>query len=180
MIKFQPFPILETTHLRLIELSYEHINDLYLMRNDNSMHEFTDTKPDDSIEETRIYIQKMIKGAVDNKWIIWAIEHKGTKKIIGTICIWNIMNNSAELGYGITPDYQAQGLMQETLIRIVEYGLTNLGFYYLDAYTEVSNIRSIKLLEKCGFKYYKKTIDIGHLHNRDYHMMCYRIQRDYI
>jgi len=178
MIQSQPFPTLETSHLRLIELSYEHLDDLFLMRHNIKMHEYTDTKPDETIEETRNYIQRMIMGVEENKWIIWAIEHKLAKKVIGTISIWNIIDNCAELGYGIIPDYQGYGYMKEALLVVVKFGLNNLGLLYLDAYTEVNNSRSIMLLRKNGFKYITNTIDKGYINNRDYHMMCYRIQSE--
>jgi len=39
------------------------------------------------------------------------MEHKQSKKIIGSISIWNtnMEQNNGELGYGIIPDYQALG-----------------------------------------------------------------------
>ena len=45
----------------------------------------------------------MNDGVEHDKWIIWAIEHKNSKKVIGSICIWNIneVGDSGELGYGI-------------------------------------------------------------------------------
>lgn len=173
---FQPFPVLETKHLNLIELSDEHTDDFFIMRNDIRMHEFTDTKPDVSIDDTHRYIDKMIHGVNQNKWLIWAIEHKNVKKIIGTISIWNINDNCAELGYGIHPDYQGYGYMQEALLEVVHFGLNNLGLKALDAYTEVSNLRSKSLLEKCKFEYMNEVIDKGYNNNRDYKMMGYRIQ----
>ncbi|WP_225986140.1 GNAT family N-acetyltransferase [Psychrobacillus glaciei] len=52
------------------------------------------------------------------KWVIWAIEHKQSKKVTGTINIWNLNKEekSGELGYGIIPAYQGQGLMFKTLL----------------------------------------------------------------
>jgi len=171
---FQPFPVLETNHLRFIELSYEHIDDLFLMRNDTSMHEFTDTLPDLTLDDTRLYIDKMINGVNQSKWIIWAIEHKVSKKIIGTISVWNIVDNCAELGYGIIPNHQGYGYMQEALLVVLKYSFNNLGLTSLDAYTEVTNLRSKNLLEKCKFEYMNEVMDKGYNNNRDYKMMCYR------
>ena len=63
----------------------------------------------------------MNKGIDDNKWIIWAIEHNQSHKVLGTISIWNINEEqrSGELGYGIIPDYQGQGLMKESLLDVI-------------------------------------------------------------
>ena len=51
-------------------------NDLFEMRNDPRMSEYIDTKLDETTDETKAYIDKMNKGIDNNKWIIWAIEHK--------------------------------------------------------------------------------------------------------
>lgn len=122
MLKFQPFPILDTTHLKLIELTHQHIHDLFNVRSDARMHEYTDTLPDKTLMETQIYIEKMLKGIADTKWIIWAIEHKEIKMVIGTISIRNFQNNIAELGFGIMPGYQGKGLMKEALLAVLNYG----------------------------------------------------------
>ena len=44
--------------------------------------------------------------------------------MIGTICIWNINKDeeSGEVGYGIIPDYQGQGLMKESLVNVIKNG----------------------------------------------------------
>lgn len=173
---FKPFPIIVTKQLRLIELTHAHIEELFFMRSDKRMHEYTDTLPDETLIETQDYIEKMIKGMTDNKWIIWAIEHKLSKRIIGTISIWNILDNCAELGYGIIPDYQGYGYMKEDLKEVVQYGLNDLGLSYLDAYTEISNLKSKYLLERLKFEYINEVIDKGYRNNRNYQMLCYRIK----
>ncbi len=87
--------------------------------------------------------------ADDNKWIIWAIEHRQTKKVIGTISIWNtnIEQGISELGYGIITDYQGKGLMKEVLLSVIKYGFEVMNLKALEAYTEENNHSSIKLLE---------------------------------
>lgn len=103
----------------------------------------------------------MLKGIADTKWIIWAIEHKEIKMVIGTISIWNFQNNIAELGFGIMPGYQGKGLMKEALLAVLNYGLKNFELSELDAYTQVSNLRSIELLRSCRFAYIREVVDKG-------------------
>jgi ribosomal-protein-alanine N-acetyltransferase len=178
MIDFKLFPKIETKSLILRKMSYNDINDLFEMRNDPQMNEYTDTKPDVTIDETRIYVDKMNKGVDDNKWIIWAIEHKQSNKVIGSISIWNINKEqeSGELGYGITPDYQGKGLMKEALFSVVEYGFDVMNLKALEAYTEEQNLNSIKLLESCRFSEFDRADDVGCFSNRVYHMIGYKIK----
>lgn len=178
MINFTPFPSIETKNLMLRRMCHNDINDLFEMRKDPRMSEYTDTKLEEHINETMAYIEKMNKGVDDNKWIIWAIEHKQTKKVIGSISIWNINieQKSGELGYGIIPDYQGQGLMKESLLSAVQYGFNVMNLTKLDAYTEENNINSIKLLKKCNFILVNRVDDEGYFNKRVYHMMVYRLE----
>lgn len=178
MIRFAPFPNLETENLILRKMDQNDVGDIFEMRKDTRMHEYTDTKVDENIDETKAYIDKMNKGVDDDKWIIWAIEHKQTNKVIGTISIWNFDSEqkSGELGYGIIPDYQGKGLMKEALLSVVKYGFDKMNLYVLDAYTEEKNLSSIKLLEKCDFTEIKRVDDEGYFSNRVYHMVVYRLE----
>lgn len=178
MIKFTSFPSIETKNLLLRRMDYNDVLDLFEMRKDMRMHEYTDTKADNNIDETKAYIDKMNKGADDNKWIIWVIEHKRLGRVIGSIFIWNLNNeqSSGELGYGIAPNYQGKGLMKEALLSVIEYGLKVMNLKALEAYTEENNIKSIKLLEKCNFTLANRVDDEGYFNNRVYHMLVYRLE----
>lgn len=178
MIAANPFPVIETKNLLLRKLAPEDKHDIFQMRKNPKMHEYTDTKPDANIEETEAYIEKMLKGIAENKWIIWAIEHKRSKKAIGTISIWNIDREkaTAELGYGIIPDFQGKGLMKEALSAVVNYGFEAMKLKALEAYTEENNLRSSKLLESCKFKITDKVEDQGYCKDRIYHMLVYRLE----
>lgn len=175
MIQFNPFPVLETANLLLRQMTFQDTEDLYDMRKDPRMHEHTDTKPDLTLDDTRNYIEKMNKGVSENKWIIWAIEHKATGKVIGSISIWNLNpeEGRAELGYGICPDYQGKGFMKEALLEAVTYGFEVMALKTLEAYTEIDNISSVKLLESCQFNETGRIDDEGFLNNRVYHMAVF-------
>ncbi|MBS3937126.1 MAG: GNAT family N-acetyltransferase [Peptococcaceae bacterium] len=125
MSDFTAFPALETSRLLLRRMSHDDVEDLFAMRQDARMHKHTDTKPDETAAETFAYIDKMNRGVDGNRWLIWAIEHRQSHKVVGTICVWNIdrENNSGELGYGIVPDYQEQGLANNRVYRLIVYGL---------------------------------------------------------
>ena len=178
MTIFNPFPIIETKYLCLRKMTPEDTDDFFQMRNDLRMIEFTDSKLDESFEETSSYIEKMNKGVEEGKWIIWAIEHKPSKKVIGSISIWNMdpEQKSAELGYGLIPDYQNKGLMKEALASVVEYGFEVMKLNALDAYTEEKNIRSIKLLESCKFVEINRVNDDGYYSERVYCMIVYQMK----
>ncbi|MFL0268065.1 GNAT family N-acetyltransferase [Candidatus Clostridium radicumherbarum] len=177
MIINNPLPVIETKNLILRKMDYDDIYDIFQMRKDPRMNEFTDTKLDEIPEETRSYIEKMNKGVDENKWVIWAIEHKQSKKVIGSISIWNINleQKSAELGYGIIPEYQGRGFMKEALLSAADYGFNVMNLETLEAYTEENNIKSIKLLKGCKFEEVDRVDDEGYYNDRIYHMVVYRL-----
>ncbi|MGB2992392.1 MAG: GNAT family N-acetyltransferase [Paenisporosarcina sp.] len=176
-MNFTPFPIIETKHLLLRRITRGDTNDMFEMRRDPRMYEFLDTKVDENAEETKSYINKMNQGIDENKWIIWAIEHKQSCKVIGTICIWNInkKESSGELGYGIIPDYQGKGLMKESLVSVIEYGFKLMGLKVMEAYTEEHNEKSIKLLESCEFVEVSRIDEEGDLNNQVFRMVIFRL-----
>lgn len=178
MISFTPFPVIETKNLILRKMDHKDVNDLFEMRRDPRMNEYIDVKLDNNKDETNDYIDKMNKGVDDNKWIIWAVEYKHSNKVIGSISIWNIdmEQMSGELGYGIIPDYQGQGLMKEALLSVVKYGFKMINLKVLDAYTEENNLKSIKLLKKCDFIEVNRVDDDGYFSDRVYHMIVYRVE----
>jgi len=179
MVVFNPFPILETKNLCLRKMIAEDAEDVFQMRTDPRMIEFTDSKLDDSLEETNSYIAKMNRGVDEGRWIIWAIEHKQSKKVIGSISIWNMdtEQKSAELGYGIIPKYQNRGLMKEALLRVANYSFDVMNLKALDAYTEDKNINSIKLLESNNFIEVNRVDDEGYYSDRIYHMIVFRLEK---
>ncbi len=176
IIDFNPFPKLETKRLLLRKLNEDDMYDVFNMRKDPSMHEYTDTKPDENLDDTIEYIRKMSQGIDENKWILWGLEDKKTGKIIGTISIWNIYpeEEKAELGFGIVPEFRGRGLMTEALREVVDYSFRDINFKKLEAFTEESNIKSISLLERCGFVEDRRVIDQSPFDGREYKMVVYK------
>lgn len=155
------------------------IDDLFEMRKNPKMNEFTDTRLDETKYETKGYIDKMNKGIDDDKWIIWAIEYIQAEKVIGSISIWNFSKEqkSGELGYGIIPDYQGKGLMREALSSVIRFGFEVIGLEFLEAYTEENNVKSINLLKGCNFLEVGRVDEEGQFNDRIYNMIIYRLKK---
>ncbi len=178
MYSFNPFPAMETEHLRLRRIAPKDLEDLFEMRTEPGFIEFTDRLLDKSREETKSYMEKMHQGVSDGEFIIWAMEHKETEKVIGTISIWNIRWEimTAELGYGMRFSYQKRGYMQEALKKIMDYAFLKMNLQVIEAYTEEKNISSRKLLERLNFKETGMEDDQGIYSERVYHMVVYKME----
>lgn len=178
MVSFNPFTVLETDNLILRRMERRDLPDLFFMRSDPRMVEFTDSVPDVRIDDTEAYLEKMDKGIDEDRWIIWAIEHQDSKKVIGSICIWNIdpVRACGEVGYGIIPDYQGKGYLQEALSSVVQYAFQMTGLKAVEAFTEASHLKSRRLLAKAGFVETGTVDDPGFYSSRVYHMVVYRLE----
>ena len=176
-MKWDQLKTIETNRLVLRKMSENDALDLFLLRSHPSSSEYTDSLPDKSIEDTRIYINKMNIGVDSNRWRIWAIQEKSINKVIGSISIWNINEeeNKGEFGFGIHPDYWNQGYMTEALLATVDYGFSDMKLSTIEAYTEETNKRSRNLLERCGFNNQKTIQEKGFLKPQVFNMVIYVI-----
>lgn len=177
-MRFNPFPVLETEHLILRNMTAGDRDDFFAMRSDERMHAYTDTKPDSDAAQTEAYLEKMIQGVNEGRWIIWAIEHRASRRAIGSVGIWNFDEDrsSAELSYGIAPDEQGKGYMKEALTRVIAFATDDLRMRLLEAYTESENTPSRKLLEHLHFAEEGQVDDLSADGTRVYHMIVYQLE----
>lgn len=86
-----------------------------------------------------------------NWYAIWMVELKdGTH--IGELCFKGFSEDGvAEIGYGITDDYQGHGYATEAVDALIKWALQQEGVSCIEAEAEEDNVASIRVLEKCGF-----------------------------
>lgn len=102
----------------------------------------------------------------------WVLEVKKTKQVIGTVCIWSFSmdQRSAEVGYELLASMKRQGYMYEALKVVLEFAFNQLNLLEVEAVTHQNHLESLRLLEKCGFRYLLITRDI-HLESEEGPMM---------
>ena len=159
---FTPFPILESDRLMLKPLTASDRLPLFKYQSNKANFEFVNMTIYKNISEVDVYMSKMNKGVLENKWIIWGI-HTKENGLIGTISIWNLNHETAtaEFGYGIFPEYRQRGYMLEALTLCVQYGFDQMKLRTLEAYTNIYNQPSRRFLEKFGFDYVKDIDEDG-------------------
>ena len=84
-------------------------------------------------------------------YAIWMIElQDGTH--IGELCFKGLSADGiAEIGYGITEEYQNNGYATEAVKAILEWAFSHPAVIAVEAETDSENTASIRVLEKCGF-----------------------------
>lgn len=153
-LNFTPFPTLTTDRLILRQLEDTDENEIFAIRSDERVNEFLDRPKANSIKDARDFIHKINNGISNNECMYWGIALKNKARLIGTICFWNIskVNSTAEIGYELQPGFQGKGYVQEAIAVVIKYGFENMKLRAIVAELDPGNLRSIKVLEKNGFK----------------------------
>lgn len=152
-LNFSPFPELHTERLSLRMLVDGDKIELFDIRSNSSVNRFIIRDNYKSVEDAEKFISLINKNIRTNESILWAIELKHEKKLIGTICLWNIKreNFRAEIGFELHPAYQKRGLMNEAIKPVLEYGFAKMNLHTIAGVVDPENSASIKLMEKNNF-----------------------------
>lgn len=109
-------------------------------------------KPHASVYESRMIIKEIF---LPN--MCWAIVDKETNKVIGSIGLeddaFRPGVKSKELGYSLSEEYWKRGIMTEAAKRVIRYAFEELKLDILMIKTGDANVRSQRVIEKCGFTY---------------------------
>ncbi len=151
---FVDFPNFETKRLYLTEFVKGDAEELFKMRSDEKVLKYLDRDPHKSVKESELMIEKMISTYNSKEGINWIIRGKDTLNIIGYIGYWRLVreNLRAEIGYAMKPEYWGNGYMKESLTKVIEFGFKEFCLHSIEANVNPDNAKSIKLLEKFGFK----------------------------
>ena len=152
-IKFDQFPSITTDRLQLRHVEKSDVNEIFFLRSDKKVMKYIDRSPAKKIGDGYEFIQKITEQEKNNDAVTWAITLKSNSKLIGTICYWNIQKEHfrAEVGYVLHPDYWGKGIMQEALLKVINYGFKVMNLHSIEANVNPGNAASIKLLEKNKF-----------------------------
>ncbi len=152
-IKFKPFPALSTERLHLRQVKLEDDNEIFFLRSDDRVMKYLDRPKAKTIDDARQFITSIGVGIDKNESITWAISLKNESKLIGTIGYWRIVKEHfrAEIGFILHPHFQGKGIMQEAIIKILNYGFDVMKLHSIEANVNPDNTASIKLLERNNF-----------------------------
>lgn len=140
---------LETKRLILRKPKAEDVGDIFEYAKEEEVARFTRFEAHRSIQDSKMFLQ-IVKQKHQNKTALTLLlELKDNKKIIGSISFINISEDDerAEIGFALSKNYWGQGLMSEALLKIFELGFRKIKFNRLEAFSNIENIRTIRLLK---------------------------------
>lgn len=147
---------LETKRLILRRFTLDDAADMYKnWVNDHEVCRFLTWPPHESIDITRSVLQSWIEQYADTGYDQWCMELKETGEAVGSIGVVNTREEieAVEIGYCMSKNYWRRGLMSEALSALIEFFFQTVELNRIEAYHDVQNPNSGKVMKKCGMKY---------------------------
>ena len=153
--------IIETDRLILRKWQETDIDDFYEYASIEGVGEMAGWKH----HESKDISHKILHSFISEK-NVFAIVHKANNKVIGSLGLhYSWTNNEAEysqlkvkeIGYVLSKDYWANGLMPEAVKAVIDFCFTKCDLDALTIGHFSANIQSKRVIEKCGFSFIKKS-----------------------
>ena len=147
--------IIETERLILRPWHEKDAEDLYLYAKDPDVGPIAGWPVHTSVENSREIIRSILSAPET-----YAVVLKTTNKAVGSIGLMigsqsniDLPNNECEVGYWIGVPYWGQGLIPEAVKALQKRAFEDLGMKTMWCGYFDGNTKSMRVQEKCGFKY---------------------------
>lgn len=145
--------IIETNRLLLRTLEMRDKETFFQYRSLPEVCKFQSWRPE-NINEIEAFIESNVSVLpnTSNTWLQLAVCLKDGP-LIGDIGVHFLDDDlQVEIGYTLSPDYQGKGFAVEAVRAVIDYLFFKLTKHRVSASVDPDNVRSIRLLEKIGFR----------------------------
>lgn len=146
---------IHTPRLEIRKLRLSDSVDIYTYSKDERVAQHVLWTTHKNIEQSANYIRYLLAQYRTGLPASMGIKYKESGKIIGTIGFMkiDIDHSSAEIGYSLKYDMWNKGIMTEALIAMLKFGFFQLGLNRIEAFCELDNPASARILEKVGMSF---------------------------
>jgi [ribosomal protein S5]-alanine N-acetyltransferase len=152
-VSFNPFPELQTERLKLIRLTDAHLDDFFQMRSDRETMQYIARPLAKDLGEAKTLLDSIDTAIENNDLINWGITFRDRERVVGTIGFYRMKleHHRSEVGYMLNRNFHGQGIAQEALKAVIDYGFKVMRLHSIEGVIDPLNKRSEKLLLKHGF-----------------------------
>jgi ribosomal-protein-alanine N-acetyltransferase len=146
-------PRLETERLVLRPINVEDMGFVYELFSRPETNRYSGHESLGSMEEAGELYDKYMKHGSASRFRV-AVELKETGEPVGTLGLYSYSERDgrAELGYDLLEEHWGRGIMTEAVGAVLRYGFEVLGLNRVEATMDPLNTRSVRLVERLGFK----------------------------
>lgn len=153
-VNFSPFPDIQTERLLLRRMTTHDAAEILCLRSHEQVMKYIDRERTKSLEDAVLFLEKINASLDSNNGIMWGITLKEEpRKLIGNIGYWRLIKEHyrAEVGYMLHPDFWKKRIMNEALMRVIDFGFDDMKLHSIEANINPGNVASAMLLESTGF-----------------------------
>ncbi len=153
--------IFETPRLFVRHWGIEDLDNLHDLYGDPAISELIG--PTLNIQETKqIFDEQLMQYEMQPHEGRYVIIEKKTSSFIGTFLMRATREtNAIEIGYAIKKEDWGKGLATEVVSQSIAYIFQSTGYETIYAFTEITNVNSKNVLDKCGFTQEDNFIEDG-------------------
>jgi [ribosomal protein S5]-alanine N-acetyltransferase len=150
---------IETERLILRDLLPTDGDGMFELDSNAEVHRYLGNNPIKTIEETQKIIENIHQQYLENGIGRWATIEKSNGNFIGWSGLKFVKDtesghtNYYDVGYRFIPQYWGKGYATESAKAALKYGFTELNLDEIIGTANVENIKSRRILEKCGLKF---------------------------
>jgi [ribosomal protein S5]-alanine N-acetyltransferase len=146
-------PTLHTPRLHLRELTSADSTDLFAIYGDAVVMEYASDPAFPDLSYVDQMLASVARLFAQRVAIEWRLCLRGEDRVIGTCGLHSFdpVQPIAEVGCILARPYWGQGLMQEALTHVIDFGFESLDLQALKADVDAPNIRSHALFQRLGF-----------------------------
>lgn len=148
-----PLPTLSTPRLRLRPLREDDAAAVYEYAKRPEVGPSAGWEPHNTIADAIQFIQYSRKKREHGQPGVYAIVHRKSDRMIGTIEIHSYRGYKGEIGFVLHPDFWNQGLVTEAAKAVIVYGMEILELKRLSYCHFPDNLASARVCQKLGFTY---------------------------
>lgn len=148
--------ILETARVILRTWTLADADDGFRLWSDPEVMRYVGTgQPNESVEQTRGWLGRMIAHQEQHGFCFWAVVEKESNRLIGSCGMAHRLDGGPlmDFGYTLARSHWGRGLATEAAAAALRYAFEQLRLPELVASVDSRNIASRRVLEKIGFIY---------------------------
>jgi len=169
---------IRTRRLTLRRFGLNDLDDLYAYAKSPNVGPAAGWRPHENLEDS-LYVLRRFMG----EDFIWAVVPRDTLHVAGSISLQpdptRNLAGARKLGYSLGERFWGRGYATEAAAAVIAFGFDMLGLDVISVDHYPENIRSRRVIEKCGFRYEGRLRNAAMLYDGSVHdLCCYSITRD--